>query len=184
MGLMSTSDCLQTPERWCPVVGFPDYDVSDLGRARTWLVQGRANVRREVPVLLKPSLDKTTGYLRVALTRDGKAHSRYLHRLVNEAFHGACPPKHETAHENGDRLDCRAENVSWKTRRENARDRIRHGTQVHGESHPLAKLDREKVRLIRAGEISHRELAERFEVSRATISHAFTARNWRRVEAA
>ncbi len=182
---MTSPDRLQTPERWTPVAGFPDYDVSDLGRARTWLYRGNgAGRRREVPVPLTPSLDRSTGYLKVALTRDGKAHTRYLHRLVNEAFNGPCPRGHETAHGNGDRLDCSAGNLSWKTRRENALDRIRHGTQVHGEAHPNAKLRRDQVAVILAEDLPHSALAERFHVSPAAISHVRTGRNWRRVSEA
>ena len=52
-----------------------------------------------------------------------------------------------------------------------------------GESHPQAKLTRDQVCEIREflaqGDLTHREIAKRFGVSRSTITHINTGRKWR-----
>ena len=52
-----------------------------------------------------------------------------------------------------------------------------------GESHPQAKLTRDQVREIREllaqGDLAHREIAERFSISRPAITHINTGRSWR-----
>ncbi len=76
----------------------------------------------------------SNGYLRTILHHDGKRINKFVHNLVCEAFHGARPeayPAYHAAHDNGDPLDNRASNLSWKTPYENNwLDQVRHGTHV------------------------------------------------------
>lgn len=70
-------------EEWLPIVGYPDYDVSNYGRIRTWIKPGnrKHRVRRDAPVLKKLHIGKT-GYHVVSLNGD----TRKVNRLVAEAF--------------------------------------------------------------------------------------------------
>jgi hypothetical protein len=61
-------------ERWRPVVGFPYYAVSNLGRVRN--AAGR---------ILKPWMIRGL-YPEVGLRRGGKTYKRLTHRLAAEAF--------------------------------------------------------------------------------------------------
>jgi hypothetical protein len=107
-------------EQWLGVVGFDDlYEVSNFGRVRSVRRPGSAGG------LIAPAAHPS-GHLYIGLHR-GKRTSVQVHRLVLEAFVGACPQGMEALHANGDPADNRLENLRWGTRSENQRDRIRHG---------------------------------------------------------
>lgn len=67
-------------EIWKPIDGFPDYEVSDLGRVRS-LKNGKVRI-------LRPGVN-STGYYKVVLCVDGVPKNKKVHRLVSEAFLGA-----------------------------------------------------------------------------------------------
>ena len=105
-------------EQWKPIPGYESqYDVSDKGNVRSYC-------RSATPKLLKPGR-MTAGHLSVAL---GRGNSRCVHELVLIAFVGEKPHKHECRHLNGNPADNRLENLAWKTRGENIRDAVKHGT--------------------------------------------------------
>lgn len=104
-------------------------------------------------------------------------------RLVCEALNGSPPtPAHDAAHSCGNgHLGCVAKrHLSWKTKTENQRDRINHGTVCDGERHPLAKLTEADVREIRAlrGSCTQREIAARFRVSESLIGLIHQRKLW------
>ena len=73
---MPTADVAEV--RWSPVIGFEGkYDISTLGQ-----------VRNNKGAILKPTLKRTTGtvYKVVRLWKEGQYHTKYIHRLVAEAF--------------------------------------------------------------------------------------------------
>ena len=53
--------------------------------------------------------------------------TKYIHRLVLEAFVGPCPEGMETCHNNGVRTDNRLENLRWDTSSANNDDIVKHG---------------------------------------------------------
>lgn len=114
-------------ETWRPIPGYEGrYDVSDLGRVRSWLPHHGL----PTPRLLTPGI----GSARYALVRltdaDSRLRTHNVHRLVATTFIGPYPitkPRTETRHLNGSRLDNRAANLAYGTTSENARDTIRHG---------------------------------------------------------
>lgn len=112
-------------EQWREVPGFPGYEISDLGRVRSW----RPWRGQPVPRLMK-ALPDSAGYLRVAPFRDGTNVFRSIHRLVMEAFVGPPPDGMETRHLNGDKTDNRLINLAYGTRSENTYDQVQHGTHV------------------------------------------------------
>jgi hypothetical protein len=113
-------------ERWAEVPGYEGlYEVSDQGRVRSLYRQTRAGIRGGGE--LKPGVG-SDGYLLVVFSRDGKTKTQRVHQLVLRAFVGEPPPGAEVAHENGQQQDNRLVNLSYKTRRGNMLDSVRHGT--------------------------------------------------------
>jgi HNH endonuclease/NUMOD4 motif-containing protein len=121
-------------EQWLPVPQFARYEVSDLGRVRTWF--NSRNVKQSEPLLLAPW--RKTGrrgmdsdYRLVVLRRDGKSFKRYVHRLVLEAFVGPAP-KGKVARHFPDRTpsNCTLSNLRWGTMIENSADKLAQGSRI------------------------------------------------------
>jgi hypothetical protein len=136
-------------EQWRPVAGFEGlYEVSDEGRVRsldrTITCPGRwgpISYQRPGQILsTKQKRNPVHAYRLVELSRNGKAKTCQVHRLVLETFAGACPPGKQTRHLDGDLSNNRwrpgdeqetrlaGGNLIWGTPSENAYDRVRHRT--------------------------------------------------------
>lgn len=124
--------------RFRDVPGYPGYCVGSDGSA--WSCKGfGVGEPGDTWFRLKPDCPEN-GYLRVTLSRDGKARRFLLHLLVLELFDGPCPPGMECRHLDGDRGNNRLTNLTWGTKIENRGDQFLHGTAREGETHPQAKL--------------------------------------------
>ncbi|MCV7004138.1 NUMOD4 motif-containing HNH endonuclease [Mycolicibacterium alvei] len=114
-------------ERWRPVPGW-GYEVSDLGHVRSVdriVARSDGSTQRVLGRMIRPTTHRS-GHLRVMLHRNGKRATRYVHRLVLEAFSGPAPPGMEMCrHWNDDCRDNRAENLVWGTDDQNRQDRVR-----------------------------------------------------------
>lgn len=184
-------DAAPTPdlagETWLPVVRYEGlYEVSSAGRIRSLprVTVRRDGVKRRFPGKLLSLSCKDYGYYQVSLCKNGVSERLLLHRLVCEAFHGAAPtPRMEVAHGDGNRLHNAAANLRWVSSGENSRDMIRHGTWNRGDRSSLAKLDDDKVRIIRASvDRTSASLAREFGVSAPTIREIRLRRKWRHVD--
>ena len=113
-------------ERWRPIPGFADYDVSDQGRVRSWKKPGSPR-RQSEPRILKQTLS-LRGYPQVSFSVRSKQFPVTVHRLVMTAFVGPLPSGLETRHLNGNPLDNRLSNLAYGTPSENIFDQVRHGT--------------------------------------------------------
>jgi len=109
---------MSVTEQWRPVVGFEGYDVSNIGRVRSWRPGRRTVGWLPFPRLLHPRAKN--GYPAVTLGR-GKLPeiTKYVHTLVLEAFVGPRPKGMETRHGPGGRWDSSLSNISWGTHRDN-----------------------------------------------------------------
>ena len=67
-------------EEWREITGYPEYEISDLGRVRSWRAKGTAGGRREIPLILR--CGNTKGYLHVTLYRNGERNNGWIHKLV------------------------------------------------------------------------------------------------------
>lgn len=124
-------------EEWRAVPGFEQYAVSSHGRVR-------GHGGRLLSQQLTPA-----GYKRVYFSILGKTVAYFVHCLMLLAFVGPVPEGQETRHINGKRTANRLANLCYGTRRENALDRGRHGTQQRGERVKTSKLTWNAVRQIR-----------------------------------
>ena len=117
-----------------------------------------------------------------------------VHRLAYEAMHGMVVPGLNVLHRCDTPRCWEPEHLWLGTQRENVRDmRVkgrgsdppRHGHGPRGERHPKAKLTEHDVREIRTlyatGDWTHRMLADRFGVHKASVGHILTRRRWRHV---
>lgn len=131
--------------------------------------------------VLRQKIDGTTGYPRVGIYRDSKCTHRYVHALVAEAFLGPRPAGAEVAHGDGNKQNNALTNLRYATPGDNQMDKVLHGTSNRGSKHPLAVLAERDVlevsRLLDAG-TKQRAIAERFGVSRTTVSGIATGRTW------
>ena len=141
----------------CDISGFPGYRVDAEGAVLSeW--EGKkggqshrtGNWRR-----LNPGVDKL-GYHRVVLYRDGKPFTRYVHRLVLEAFVGPCSDGKQCRHLDSDPRNNRLDNLCWGTPAENQADRFTAGTD--GRSLLLKRVVRHAIS---TGLLSDKDLGTR-----------------------
>lgn len=151
--------------------------MSTLGRIRS-LNKTDSMGRPHRGRLIKQRTER--GYKMVSLKCRGEQRTRYVHRLVLEAFVGSAPQGAQCCHNNGQRGDNRLENLRWDTPSNNARDRWEHGTMLRGGRHANAVLSAEQVMAIRR-RLSHemgKTLAKEYGVTRAAISRIKHGHNW------
>lgn len=116
-------------EEWRKVDICPTYEVSNLGRMRSYKI-----IREQY------SCD---GYPRVQLWSKAKSVKRAIHRLVAIAFIPNPEGKCQVNHIDGNRLNNRVENLEWCTPQENTNHAIAMGLKS-------AKLSANKAVEIRA----------------------------------
>jgi hypothetical protein len=154
------------------IPGHPGYLASEDGRI--W--SDRRKVRRE----LAQRVATVGNYQRMVTGMGSTAPSVKVATMVCLAFHGPRPEGHQVAHLNGNSLDNRAENLAWKTCKDNHADKVAHGTMVRGSRHALAKLTDDQVREIRklAGTVPQTELARRYGIGQPLVSRIVRREKW------
>lgn len=127
-------------ELWKDIDGFLGYQVSNLGRVRSFIRHGHKPVGYgamwyldwDYPPRLVRQSDDGNGYLKVMLycKADGKRYCRKVHRLVAEAFiprtFGADTVDHIVSGPEG-KLDNSVTNLRWVSRKENIQKAYRDG---------------------------------------------------------
>lgn len=131
-------------------------------------------------MLIKPANDQ--GYLKTMLLRDdGKYKTWRVHQWIALTFHG--PANGLTVnHKDTNKLNNRPDNLEYITALANVKHATAMGLQVSrpGSLNPYAKLNEEKVRIIRETAArcgryyGRKELAIRFGVAECTIKEVVT----------
>ncbi|WP_283177609.1 NUMOD4 motif-containing HNH endonuclease [Gemmobacter sp. 24YEA27] len=167
-------------EEWRLVPDWPEYSVSSFGHIR----------RNDTGRMRSAILMKSTGYLVITLTRIGRRQMLAIHRLVALAFLGEPPePGMQVNHKDSNRANARLDNLEWVTVSENILHGYRSGRcNATGEANGYSKLTNAAVIEIRSLARSDRQnfedLADRFNVSKATIYDVAAHRTWKHVRAA
>lgn len=134
-------------EEWRRIPGFVRYEVSSLGRVRSYL-RRRGGIG--APKVLSPTTDRI-GYRLICISTDaGLRQSFGVHVLVASAFLGKCPDGHEVDHKDFDKSNNAFGNLEYVTHRENMRRAAMAGRMSRkginlGEDGPSSKLTASEV---------------------------------------
>lgn len=175
---------------WKPIPDWPNYEVSTEGQVRALVGSGFARGRLRFPRFKKAHVGRD-GYARVTLHEKRGTGRRTetwtIHRLVACCFVEGDRAL-DAAHLDGNKLNNRADNLRWCSRRENESHKAIHGTKADGSRNGQSKLDERCVAAIRAlhfhEKISQSVLAERFNVCQGTISAVLLNKTWDHVQSA
>ena len=109
------------------------------------------------------------GYFALNLIKEGKSKTKYIHRLVAETFIDNPNSKDEVNHKDGNKLNNRIDNLEWVTRAENMQHAYKHGLSK-SIRHTLPKSTREKIENMRRKGKTLREISQKFNISKSTVS--------------
>jgi hypothetical protein len=111
-----------------------------------------------------------------------KQKPRRAGRAICEQTYGPAPsPMHDAAHRCGVSGCVNPRHLRWATRKENQADRIIHGTDARGEKFYAAKLNNEKVLAIRAESGTHQAIADRYGVTRESVTRILARKTWKHI---
>lgn len=164
------------------VVPFNDrYEISEYGHLR--VIKGKRK-----GLVVTPKIT-AFGYVIYRLSRNGKDTWHFAHRIVALAFIGPRPDGMEIAHFNGVKTDNHFSNIRWATKKENAADRKRHGTDPirTGTNNPACRLSPDQVLEIREiysrGGISFKKLGAKYGICAQHAHEIVRKKTWTCLEA-
>ena len=163
-----------TNERWESIEGFPSYVISDHGRVKRAVTNGRWKKGQ----FIRSAINRK-GYVMHSLCENAVRHNKRLARLVIEAFVGKRPfPNYECAHNDGDKRNNHFENLRWATHKDNINDKWLHGTMLLGNKCNGAKLTELQVIDMRQSLEPAHDLASRLGVSVHTVKLIRKRKSW------
>lgn len=171
------------PDGSRPVLNAPGYRICDGGLA--WTCRSNRGTTDASWRPLKPRNPNRDGHIPICLSLGGgKYRKTFVHTLVLEAFVGPRPPGLQCCHNDGNPANNFVSNLRWGTQESNAADSIKHGVQVRGIRHGMAKLDEQKVvnifRLYQEG-FSSREIAKIQMISNTNVKYVLRRKIWKHV---
>jgi len=164
-------------EIWKVIANYPDYEVSNKGRVRSWKNRSGRGPKPSKPRLMELTLD-AKGRPVVSFS-DGKCRQQwFVHKAVLTAFVGPRPDGMECCHGDGNRANNCLENLRWDTKIANEADRAKHGTDNKGERHGRAKLTETDVLAIVKDQRLNQVIAEDYGVSHQQIHCIKVGKLW------
>ena len=157
-----TAEYVLKTEIFKQVVGYSHYEVSNLGRIRTWWKGIKSyKTKRKEPFYLQ-LLTSSYGYKVINLQKDGVKKQHRVHMLVLGSFVGERPEGFFGCHKDDNKENNCLENLKWATPFENQDDRTRTGSR---------KIMNFEVYGIRKNlGLTHRKLAEKLGLT-VTVIH-------------
>jgi hypothetical protein len=162
-------------EVWKTIKGFKDYEVSNLGN-----VKSLSNEFTRKERLLKKGTIKN-GYNIVVLINDKNKKTKYVHRLVAEAFLENAKNNLCVNHINGVKNDNRVENLEWLSYSENSIHAFKNNLQPKGQDRKQSKLTDKEVLEIRGSDLRNVELSRLYNISKSTISGIQSGKLWKHI---
>lgn len=181
---------------WKDVIGYEGlYQVSNLGNVRSLDREIAPNNR--VPYWRKGKICKQSksnlGYMTVGFTVNNVKVSKYVHRLVAEAFIDNINDYPQVNHIDGDKTNNRVDNLEWCTNSQNHTHASKNGlNKLHlhrvaysGEKNGRSLLTKEQVLEIKQKYIpykySAKKLAKEYNVSESCITHILNNTSWKKI---
>lgn len=169
-------------EAWKKIPGYPDYEISDLGKVRSYKGVNQNAPLRKIPMLMKQRIP-SDGYPRVTLqNKDGKKVVRQVHLLVARAFLGPANGK-IVLHKNGKRNNPKLLNLRYGTHQVNMDDKYVHGTHGMGDRNTQAIVsEKERNRILRLKDsMTQQDIADEYGISRQAVSDIHRGVTWSHV---
>lgn len=167
-------------ENWIDVKGYEGlYQVSNLGRVKSLPKIFRYKMSPER--ILKQSIQPGKEYLRVNLSKNGKAKVVKVHILVLIAFVSDRLDGMYGCHNDGNPQNNVSENLRWGTAVSNQKDRVIHGTSAIGEGNGRAILSKQDVLEIRNSPLSEKELSLKFGISQKYVFRVRSKKTWKHI---
>ena len=189
-------------EIWKVIIDFPDYQVSNLGRIKSFK-QNKINGK------IRKQKKNKDGYLEIDLCKNGISKTKLVHRLVYENFKEKLEEKYDAHHINGDREYNFINNlepvlhsehsigkiVSEETKRKISKNHAdfkgRSGIKRPGEDNQNSKLKDGEVWLIKkilnsdyykSGKITQKFIGNMFGVVQTVISKIKLGKSWSHIK--
>lgn len=118
---MAKHKYIETPnEKWKPIDGYNGYEVSSLGRVRSYRKRNSKELYSTPHILaFKKCKTHCKEYLSVGLMRDNRRESISVHRLVAMSFIPNPENKPQVHHIDNNEQNNNLENLEWATNSEN-----------------------------------------------------------------
>jgi len=125
----------------------------------------------------------SSNYPSVSLWKDMVCVQKLVGHLVMLTFVGERPEGMEVCHKDGVPRNSRLDNLYYGTPKQNASDKIRHGTHLNGERLGWSVLTEADVLWIRAnaGKIYQKDMAAKFGIRQSAISRVINRKHWRHI---
>jgi len=151
------------------------YEVSNLGRVRSWARRGTARTIAIAPKILAPSRSR---YLVLQI----KTKFIHIHYAVARTFLGQRPDGFYINHIDGNKHNNRVENLEYVTPKQNADHAMACGLGLKGERVGTSKLSTEMVLEIKQRNASAQALASRFGVTKKHVKAIWRGDSWKHVQ--
>ena len=163
-------------EWWKPAVGFEgSYEITNCGRV----------ARLSAPNPLRPLkwIRHSAGYPELMPCINGKPQKKLVHHLVAETFIGPRPCGLIVNHIDGWKWNPRLSNLEYITPRGNYDHAVSTGLVAHGVRCNQAKLDDDKVSVIKRqrGLMTAQAIAEKYDVTDSAIYRIWHGKSWKHV---
>ena len=167
---------------WKPVKGYEGfYCVSDDGEIKALertMHKGKCH-RTWHEHILKTAID-AKGYLRTSLSKNGKTSTVKIHRVVAEAFLENPFDLPQVNHIDGNKQNNSVSNLEWISQSDNMKHACKTGLKLcSGENNSCSKLTVHDVVEIRNSDLTQKELANLYGVSKTTIARVIHHKSWK-----
>ncbi len=180
-----------TPEQWRTIPGWPNHEVSDLGRFRKKECKNTRGYL--IPAHdLKVHVQKycAAGYKHAFVCLWDRSHHKNINaaHLVLLAFEGPAPTKkmNNARHLDDDITNNKLSNLAWGTHKQNVHDAIRNGRRsTYGEGVKKSKLTEQDIIEIRQKCVPWnrssgvRVFAKLYGVNEGTIQNVINNKTWK-----
>lgn len=171
---------------WKDIIGFEGmYQINEYGIVKgVERVTVGEKIRRHTKEHILSPVIVGKGYLAVCL-RDGKrTYRKYIHRLVAETFVKKPVSSYSVVnHIDGDKTNNYYRNLEWCDYSQNNQHAYNNGLKDRGENFYNAKLSEDDVReiLLLGKNGTYQEIAEQYNVTRATIRDVLRRNTWKHI---